>query len=97
MSTEPEIRLEEDGSRGRYVLTRDGHVAELTFSRLGATQLIADHTSVPDALRGTGAGAALVARLVEDARRDGVKIVPLCPFVNRERAKHPDWADAFNV
>jgi len=33
--------------------------------------------------------------LVEDARKEGVKIYVLCPFVNAERRKHPDWADVF--
>lgn len=92
-----DITRDEDGSKGRYVLRVDGHEAELTYSRLGATQVIADHTGVPDALRGTGAGEALVERLVADARKEGFRIVPLCPFVNRQRAKHPEWADAFNV
>jgi predicted GNAT family acetyltransferase len=52
---------------------------------------------MPDALRGTGAGRALVERLVVDAWTDGVKIVPLCPFMNRERAGHPDGADVFRA
>lgn len=93
----PEIRKEVDGSKGRYVLVQDGAEAELTFSVASPTLVIADHTGVPDSLRGTGVGIMLVEKLVEDARADGFKIVPLCPFVNRQRAKHPDWADAFNV
>ena len=92
-----EIRKEVDGSKGRYVLVQDGAEAELTFSVASPTLVIADHTGVPDSLRGTGVGILLVEKLVEDARADGFKIVPLCPFVNRQRAKHPDWADAFNV
>ena len=92
-----EIRKEIDGTKGRYVLKQDGAEAELTFSIASPTLVIADHTGVPDALRGTGVGLKLVERLVEDALAQGFKIVPLCPFVNRERAKHPGWADAFNV
>ncbi|RPI45818.1 MAG: N-acetyltransferase, partial [Hyphomicrobiaceae bacterium] len=34
-------------------------------------------------------------RLVDDARAEGFKIYPLCPYVNAERHKHPDWADVF--
>ncbi len=91
------IEREEDDKRGRFFLIQDGHEAELTFSILSPSTRIADHTGVPDALRGTGAGGALVAHLVETARAEGWKIVPLCPFVNAQRAKHPEWADAFNV
>ena len=92
-----EILREEDGKKGRFFLVQDGHEAELTFSILSPGTRIADHTGVPDALRGTGAGAALVAHLVEVARAEGWKIVPLCPFVNAQRAKHPEWANVFNV
>lgn len=91
------ITREEDGSKGRYVLHHDGHEAELTYSILSPGLRIADHTGVPDGLRGTGAGVALVERLVADARAESWKIVPLCPYVNAQRAKHPEWADAFNV
>ena len=95
--SEPHITREVDGAKGRYVLVIDGHEADLTYSRLSAQTVIADHTGVPEALRGTGAGLKLVTRLVADARAEGFKIVPLCPFVNAQRRKHPDWADAFNV
>ncbi len=95
--SEFEIDREEGESKGRYFLSHGGAEAELTYSILSPQTRIADHTAVPDSMRGTGAGHALVSRLVQDARREGWKIVPLCPFVNRERAKHPDWADAFNV
>ena len=86
-----------DGGHGRFVLSHDGAAAELTFSVAGETLWIADHTQVDDALKGTGAGQALGARLVADARAEGRKIVPLCPFVNAQRRKHPEWADAFQV
>jgi predicted GNAT family acetyltransferase len=95
--SDPAIKRTEDGSKGSYTLVQDGHTAVLTYSRLGATQVIADHTEVSQALSGTGAGLRLVTRLVEDARADGFRIVPLCPFVNAMRRKHVDWADAFNV
>lgn len=92
-----DIGREVDGARGRYVLARDGHEAELTYSIASDRLIVADHTGVPDTWRGQGVAAALVERLVADARAEGVKIVPLCPFVNRWRARHPDWADVFSV
>jgi predicted GNAT family acetyltransferase len=90
-----DIAREVDGSKGRYVIRLDGEEAELTYSIASPTLVIADHTGVPDSFRGTGAGAALVARIVEDARAEGFRIMPLCPFVNAQRKRHPEWADAF--
>lgn len=86
-----------DGSKGRYVIRLGADEAELTYSVVSPDLIIADHTEVPDAFRGTGAGLALVTRMVADARAEGFKIMPLCPFVNAQRKKHPDWADAFSV
>ena len=68
---------------------------ELTYSRVNPALIIADHTGVPDSFRGKGVAKALVQRLVDDARAQGVKIIPLCPYVNAERRKHPDWSDVF--
>ncbi len=91
-----EITRDVTETKGRYVLTRDGVEAELTYSILSPHTIIADHTGVPTSLRGSGAGLALVERLVADARAEGVKIVPLCPYVKSQAARHPEWADVFS-
>lgn len=89
-----EITREDDETRGRYVAMIDGHEAELTYSRLGDSgNVIADHTGVPQELGGRGVGSALVRRLVEDARKSGFRIMPLCPFVKAQFEKNPEWAD----
>jgi uncharacterized protein len=91
------ITREEGPTKGRYVARADGvdAEAELTYSRTSPTLIIADHTEVPDAFRGQGVGRLLAMRMVEDARKEGVKIFALCPFVNAERRKHPEWAAVF--
>ena len=93
--TDLDIRREETGAKGRYVIAMNSEEAELTWSRLSSNQVIADHTAVPDSFRGTGAGRALLERLVADARAEGFKVVPLCPFVNGLRQRHPEWSDDF--
>ena len=92
-----EIRKEVDGSKGRFVLEKDGAEAELTFSIASPALVIADHTGVPEVFRGTGAGLKLVEALVADAQENGYRVTPLCPFVNAQRKKHPEWKDAFNI
>lgn len=93
MPDHPEIHREETESKGRYWLALDGHEAELTYSRLGESSIIIDHTGVPDALRGRGAGQQLVERAVMDARVEGRKIVPLCPFAKAQIRRHSEWQD----
>ncbi len=88
-----EITRDDGETGGRYVARLDGHEAEMTYSRAGATRIIIDHTGVPEALRGRGVGEALVERAVLDARRDGLKIIPLCPFAKAQIEKRPEWQD----
>ncbi|MEM0986734.1 MAG: GNAT family N-acetyltransferase [Pseudomonadota bacterium] len=88
-----DVTREDLPNGGRYVFRRDGHVAEMTFSRAGATRMIIDHTGVPEPLRGLGIGEMLVRRAVEDGRAEGIKIIPLCPFAKATLQKHPEWAD----
>ncbi len=90
----------EDGDRhGRYVARVEGieAEAELTFTHRGPGLISADHTGAPDALRGTGAAAALVDYLIADARAAGFRIIPICPYVRARYEKHPDWQDVMTV
>ena len=92
------IRLEEAESKGRYVMLDDdgSEAGRMTFSRLGKSQLIIDHTEVSGAYRGRGVGADLVERVVEDARASGRRIVPLCPFARSQFDRHPEWRDVLS-
>lgn len=93
------ISKEDDGRHGRYVARIAGidAEAELTFTHRGPGLISADHTGAPDALRGTGVAAALVDRLVADARGEGFRIIPLCPYVRARHQKNPDWIDVMTV
>ena len=57
--TEIEIVREDAETGGRYVGRIAGCAgeAELVFSKAGAELLVAEHTEVPDSMRGTGTGA----------------------------------------
>jgi predicted GNAT family acetyltransferase len=90
------IEREEGPAKGRYVVRLDGAEAEMTYSRAGAGLVIIDHTSVPNALRGRGIGEAMVARGIEDARREGKKVIPLCPYAKGRIERHPEWQDVLS-
>ncbi len=82
-------------AKGRYVGRMAGveGEAELTFSHANPEHVIADHTFTPDSMRGMGAAKALAQRLVADARSEGFKIMPLCPFLKAQFERNPDWSD----
>ena len=93
--TELSITREMDARRGRYVAKIAGSdaEAELTFRRDDPDVFVADHTGTPVALRGRGIATRLVERMVADARREGFRIRPVCPFVVALFSQHPDWSD----
>ena|SRR5450631_1740671 len=76
---------------GRFELRVDGHSAELVYGVEG-TYLVLVHTGVPGALEGQGVGGRLVRAAVDRAVRDGLTIVPLCPFARGWLQRHPDEA-----
>jgi uncharacterized protein len=93
----PTITREDGPTQGRYVARIDGidAEAELVYRRTDPKLIVAVHTVAPDAFRGRGIGRLLATRMVEEARKEGVRIIAQCPFVKAERQKHPDWADVF--
>ena len=88
-----------DDRHGRYVARIPGveGEAEITFSVRGPDLISADHTGAPEGMRGTGAASALVEYMIEDARRNGFRIMPICPYVRAQYRKHPEWADVMAV
>lgn len=95
--TTAEVRREERGTKGgRWSVVVDGHESEMTYSRASPALIIIDHTAVHAALRGRGVGVVLVQRAVEDARREGFRIIPLCPFAKSQFERHAEWADVLS-
>jgi uncharacterized protein len=80
---------------GSYVGTLPGvaGIARLNYRRQRPDLLVAERTEVSGSLRAHGAGTALAAQMVDDARAAGVKIFFMCPYLNVERRKHPEWED----
>ncbi|WP_138467637.1 GNAT family N-acetyltransferase [Poseidonocella sp. HB161398] len=89
---EPVITYTETETKARYAATVEGveGEGELTLSKVTPSLVIADHTAVPDTMRGLGIARALAERLIADARARGQRIVPLCPFVRAHAMKHRD-------
>jgi predicted GNAT family acetyltransferase len=51
------------------------------------------HTEVDPARQQRGLGSALVRAALEDARKRGLRIVAICPFVEAYVHDHPEYAD----
>lgn len=68
-------------------------LAEITFVPTGADKIIIDHTYVSDSLRGQKIGLQLVNKVVEYARKENKKIIPLCPYAKRVMTQSNEYKD----
>ena len=90
------ITRDDTDTKARYVARKPGldDEGELTISKVTDALIIADHTFVPDSMRGMGVAAALLEQLIHDARDAGQRIVPLCPYVRAQAERYEDdWGD----
>lgn len=98
--TDPVITLEmQDKRHGRYVARIEGveGEGEITITRRGPHLISADHTGVPETMTGQGVAPKLLAFMLEDARANDFKIIPLCPYVRAQYARHPEWSGLFTT
>jgi len=89
------VQMEQSGHRGAFFIARDGErLAELTFSGSADGKLVMlDHTEVSESLRGQGVVRGLVEEAVRWARREGIHLVPVCPFARAVFDREPSFHD----
>jgi len=89
-------RVIDNRDESRFEVTLDGTLGELVYRRR-ADRLVLMHTDVPKALGGHGLGGLLVRAAVDRAAREGLTIVPLCPFARSWLERHPQVAAGASV
>jgi uncharacterized protein len=83
--------IADNQAESRFELRAGGQLAELVYRRNG-DRLVLIHTEVPLEFEGQGVGGKLVTAAVDRAAREGLTIVPLCPFARGWLQRHPDIA-----
>jgi len=75
------IEIKEIDSKGMAFAAEENKVlAQMTYSIASSELIIIDHTEVDLSLQGKGVGKQLLMAIVEKARKEKFKILPLCPF-----------------
>jgi predicted GNAT family acetyltransferase len=76
----------------RYELRLAERVIGLAAYRRRDGRIAFTHTEVDEALAGRGFGSRLAAAALDDAARQGLDVVPLCPFIARYIERHTEYA-----
>lgn len=93
-----EIKQIENDSKGAFLIEEGSErLGEMTYSKAGDNMIIIDHTEVSDKLRGQGAGKKLVLAAVEYARKNRIKILPLCSFAKATFDRTPEIHDVLRT
>lgn len=83
-----EISINEKG-RGAFYITAEGkRIGEMEVA-VSDGRLIVYHTEVAPEMEGKGVAKQLLTAMVEHARNHGLKVMPLCPYVNAQFRRHP--------
>jgi hypothetical protein len=94
VSDEDPVTDNQAGSR--FEIRAGQHLAELIYHRRG-DRLALIHTEVPEELEGRGIGGRLVTAAIDRAVREGLTIVPYCPFARDWLERHPDVAGRVTI
>lgn len=89
MEKEPQ----KNGVMQRFELTIEGTLALLEYVEQGENLLVFTHTFVPHELRGQNVAARLTRYALDDARRQGKKVVPQCSYVAAYMERNKEYAD----
>ena len=75
----------------RYELRLGGRLIGLAAYRRRGGRIAFTHTEVDESCEGRGFGSRLAAAALEDARREDLDVVPLCPFIAHYIERHPEY------
>ncbi len=92
-----QIQHKREGQDGIfYIQKNEGVLAEMTYHIKGENTMVIDHTEVDESLRGRNIGFELVKEGVEYARKEGLKIVPVCKFAKSIFEKKEELRDVLH-
>lgn len=93
-----EVKFNLDEKRhGAFFITDAGKkIGEMEVGVLD-NNLTVYHTEVSPKAEGKGLAKQLLASMADHARKNGLKVIALCPYVHAQFKRHPDeYADIWN-
>jgi predicted GNAT family acetyltransferase len=82
--------LKDNVEQKRYEFEMEGPKPLIDYIKSNQGVVYLTHTEVPPRLQGRGVGQQLVKQILEDVERQGLKVMPSCPFVAAYMVHHPE-------
>lgn len=87
------IEIRDNPTEERYEATVDGALAGFAAYRKKPGLIAFIHTEVDQAFEGHGVASILIHDALEDARHQGLAVLPFCPFVNAYIQQHREYVE----
>jgi uncharacterized protein len=91
------VALRDNPDEDRYEIAVDGRVAGYSEYRSRPGLITFTHTLVEPAYEGQGLGSRLARYVLDDARRRGLMVRPVCPFIRAYIEGHDEYQDLVSV
>lgn len=86
-----DYELIDNKERRQYEFHIEKYTPRIEYIKSSNGEIYLTHTEVPPALNGRGIGSLLVEKSLKNIEDQGLRLVPLCPFVAAYIHKHPEW------
>ncbi|MDD2426511.1 MAG: GNAT family N-acetyltransferase [Eubacteriales bacterium] len=72
---------------------KDSYQAKVTYHFFRDDVIIVDETKTKEEFRGQGLARKVVISLIDWARKEGMKILPECPYASKVMRENDDYRD----
>ena len=84
------VEVRDNPEESRYEIRSDGELAGFVTYQLHPDHITFVHTEIEPQYEGEGLGSQLARAVLGDARRRGLMVAPMCPFIAGYIRRHPD-------
>lgn len=91
-TTDIRLTLIDNKARSRYEVAVEGQVAFAEYRREG-DKLYIPYVESPPLLRGTGVAGRLMEEVMKEARRQKLKVIPICGYAAAWIRRHSQYED----
>lgn len=88
-----EVTVTDNKERRRYEARLGDELAGVLTYSVEDGVAVLPHTGVEPLFEGRGIGGQLAKAALDDARRQGLKVAPWCPFIAAYIRKNPEYKD----